>query len=136
MTNSPPLFEKLGLNLSETKFIIIQNCFFMLFPLTSPNQYHTPTKDSCLEKQTTKQKPSTFYSENSWNFMPFSSFSTTIPVHSSSLCNGSTIVSCLPGPSALRFYFQSFTFSRDNLYQTPAYNFQWLRVSTNKVQIL
>lgn len=70
-----PLFEKLGLNLSTTKFIILQNCFFTLFPLTSPTQYRKPKRKSLFRKAENNKKPSKFYFENSWNFMPFSLFS-------------------------------------------------------------
>lgn len=132
MTNFPPLFEKLGFNLSTTQLTILQNCFFTLFPLIPPTQYHKPMRKPLLKKQKTKQK-SQFYFEKSWNFIFIQLFQFIHPLSRTEAQLSPAYLGLLP--SGFTFNL-SFTFSRANPYQVPAYNLQWIRVPTNKVQIL
>lgn len=60
MSNFPPLFEKLGLNLSTTQLIILQIYFFTL--LAPPTQYHKPMRKPLCRKAESK-KLSKFYSK-------------------------------------------------------------------------
>lgn len=134
MSNFPPLFEKLGLNLSTTQLIILQIYFFTL--LAPPTQYHKPMRKPLCRKAESK-KPSKFYSKilgiscHSLHFPQL--FQSIHPLLTHKTQQPPDYLGLLP--SGLTFNL-SFTFSRDNPYQTPAYNLQWLRMPTNKVQIL